>query len=386
MCGSHWAFSPPLFMLLTHRAVAPTNKNHSPRAPLLRFVKREYYCVCELTCASAWRCKVLLSPGQRPLGDRLFTQNVADTNHHHNSENKKTRRRDVARLFLVGLRFRQTILCDTFANGYFIEVTDDYLFDLTEVCACDEKKLLEIIDYLVKLEVFHAEFWRQKRILTSQYIQECYIMAKHKSSVNHSINEDVCLVSRAETPISRAETPVSRAETPVSREEIPQRKEKKRKEKESKEKESKEKESKEKNFLKNRERERASDFFGNEKAAWKKALIENEDWQATLVRFAGKGSAILQYVEEAMQTFDDFLLLTQREHTIQTQQEYSQNFISWWRYHNFNLDMKELSGGEAKRIVGLPYPYQPPQRLSKVDEMTETTKRAVEMAKQMLHI
>ncbi len=280
-----------------------------------------------------------------------------------------------------GLVVYMTVLCDTFANGYFIEVTDDYLFDLTEVCACDEKKLLEIIDYLVKLEVFHAEFWRQKRILTSQYIQECYIMAKHKSSVNHSINEDVCLVSRAETPISRAETPVSRAETPVSREEIPQRKEKKRKEKESKEKESKEKEN-----LKNRERERASDFFGNEKAAWKKALIENEDWQATLVRFAGKGSAILQYVEEAMQTFDDFLLLTQREHTIQTQQEYSQNFISWWRYHNFNLDMKELSGGEAKRIVGLPYPYQPPQRLSKVDEMTETTKRAVEMAKQMLHI
>ena len=140
-----------------------------------------------------------------------------------------------------GLVVYMTVLCDTFANGYFIEVTDDYLFDLTEVCACDEKKLLEIIDYLVKLEVFHAEFWRQKRILTSQYIQECYIMAKHKSSVNHSINEDVCLVSRAETPISRAETPVSREETPVSREEIPQRKEKKSKEKESKEKESKEK-------------------------------------------------------------------------------------------------------------------------------------------------
>ena len=282
-----------------------------------------------------------------------------------------------------GLVVYMTVLCDTFANGYFIEVTDDYLFDLTEVCACDEKKLLEIIDYLVKLEVFHAEFWRQKRILTSQYIQECYIMAKRKVPVEHLISEDIRLVLPEkssvlpEKPIVLPEKPIILPGKPIVLPSIiPQRKEKKRKEKESKEKEN----------LKNRERERASDFFGNEKAAWKKALIENEDWQATLVRFAGKGSAILQYVEEAMQTFDDFLLLTQREHTIQTQQEYSQNFISWWRYHNFNLDMKELSGGEAKRIVGLPYPYQPPQRLSKVDEMTETTKRAVEMAKQMLHI
>ena len=37
-------------------------------------------------------------------GLRFLTHDIADTNHHRNSENKKAWRRGVARVFFVGLR------------------------------------------------------------------------------------------------------------------------------------------------------------------------------------------------------------------------------------------------------------------------------------------
>ena len=285
-----------------------------------------------------------------------------------------------------GLVVYMTVLCDTFANGYFIEVTDDYLFDLTEVCACDEKKLLEIIDYLVKLEVFHAEFWRQKRILTSQYIQECYIMAKRKVPVEHLISEDIRLVLPEkssvlpEKPIVLPEKPIILPGKPIVLPSIiPQRKEKKRKEKESKE-----KVSKEKNILTTTTIACAREEFSLK--SYHEELANDEEWQYSVVQASGKGAGILDLLPQVIPLFDAHIVSIGESGEIRNINDYKRRLVSWWRCMKFKtaeeIIYQQNNDTNSKYI----YSAQPPQRLSKVDEMTETTKRAVEMAKQMLNL
>ena len=117
-----------------------------------------------------------------------------------------------------------------------------------------------------------------------------------------------------------------------------------------------------------------------EREQWKDALLADEDWQATIVRYAGKGTAVLQHAREAMAVFDDYLRLKFSLDTIRTKKDYSQSFVGWWRYHNFNLKMEELSGGTPKTILQPAYSSNQPERRSKIEELMETGKRATEIA------
>lgn len=117
-----------------------------------------------------------------------------------------------------------------------------------------------------------------------------------------------------------------------------------------------------------------------EREQWKDALLADEDWQATIVRYAGKGTAVLQHTREVMAVFDDYLRLKFSLDTIRTKKDYSQSFVGWWRYHNFNLKMEELSGGTPKTILQPIYSSNQPERRSKIEELMETGKRATEIA------
>lgn len=117
-----------------------------------------------------------------------------------------------------------------------------------------------------------------------------------------------------------------------------------------------------------------------EREQWKDALLADEDWLATIVRYAGKGTAVLQHTREAMAVFDDYLRLKFSLDTIRTKKDYSQSFVGWWRYHNFNLKMEELSGGTPKTILQPIYSSNQPERRSKIEELMETGKRATEIA------
>lgn len=130
------------------------------------------------------------------------------------------------------------------------------------------------------------------------------------------------------------------------------------------------------------EPEKEPQNLDEEREQWKDALLADEDWRATIVRYAGKGIAVLQYTREAMAVFDDFLRLKFSLDTIRTKKDYSQSFIGWWRYHNFNLKPEELSGGVPLEHTNPPVIYSSGKsgRPSRIQELIETGQRATEIA------
>ena len=58
-----------------------------------------------------------------------------------------------------------------------------------------EEKTKEIIDSLITFKLLDAELYRKKRVLTSQSIQERYILAKKHVVKNQAIGSDLDLVS-----------------------------------------------------------------------------------------------------------------------------------------------------------------------------------------------
>ena len=54
-----------------------------------------------------------------------------------------------------------SLLCDIYSNGYYIEATDDYLFDQGEKLGIAENKVLEILLACVKIGLFNNELFME---------------------------------------------------------------------------------------------------------------------------------------------------------------------------------------------------------------------------------
>lgn len=246
------------------------------------------------------------------------------------------------------------ILCDIYKKeGYFLRISEDYLYDLSDRMGETEEEVQKIIDYCLQINLFDRQKYDIFHILTSKSIQERYIL----------------VVKRCKNPICEEFSCVNIPETGVSVTEMRQRKEKESKV----------------NLQQQQQRaceepKEEPENLDEEREQWKEALLADEDWQATIVRYAGKGTAVLQHTREAMAVFDDYLRLKFSLDTIRTKKDYSQSFVGWWRYHNFNLKMEELSGGTPKTILQPIYSSNQPERRSKIEELMETGKRATEIA------
>ena len=114
---------------------------------------------------------------------------------------------------------------------------------------------------------------------------------------------------------------------------------------------------------------------------WRKELLDDEDWCATLVRFYGKGLAILDHAHEAMGIFWDYLKLRDSIGQNNTRKEFQYNFIAWWRYNNFTLDMNELRRG--KKISGIKKTERR-KTASRLETMEKTCAEAQKMVKEMM--
>ena len=255
-----------------------------------------------------------------------------------------------------------SLLCDIYSNGYYIEATDDYLFDQGEKLGIPENSVLEIILACVKIGLFCEEFFMEHRILTSKSIQDRFSLATKKRSVNQIVEYKCNFISAPETLVSVSETPPKQGlstQSKVKESKVNLQQQQQRACEEPKE---------------------EPQSLDEEREQWKDTLLADEDWQATIVRYAGKGTAVLQHTREAMAVFDDYLRLKFSLDTIRTKKDYSQSFVGWWRYHNFNLKMEELSGGTPKTILQPIYSSNQPERRSKIEELMETGKRATEIA------
>ena len=114
---------------------------------------------------------------------------------------------------------------------------------------------------------------------------------------------------------------------------------------------------------------------------WQKELLNDEDWCATLVRFSGKGLAVLDCAHEAMEIFRDYLILRDQIEQNNTRKQFQYNFITWWRYNNFTLDMSELRSG--KKISGIKETERRKPE-SKFEAMEKTCAEAQKMVKEIM--
>lgn len=261
------------------------------------------------------------------------------------------------------------LLTDIYRNSYFIELSDEYIFDLADQFHKRDKTILEMIDFMVEVDLFNKNL-RNLHILTSPSIQKRYFTVKGNSY--KGLEKDLLYIL----------IPLSTEKPPVISEETPQSKVKERKGKESKENESINLNNIDHNNARARENDQS---LKAEWDQWKMELLNDEDWCASLVRYSGKGLAIIEHAFDAMTCFDDFIVLKAQEDTTKTKKEYQMSFIGWWRYNNWETDMRVLTGAKPAKNMAAPRPEykKPAARKSRYEEMMEVAAEAKLLTKKM---
>lgn len=251
-----------------------------------------------------------------------------------------------------------SLLCDIYSNGYYIEATDDYLFDQGEKLGIPENSVLEIILACVKIGLFCEEFFMEHRILTSKSIQDRFSLATKKRSLNQIVEYKYDFISAPETPVSVSETPPKQGLST-----------------QSKVKESKVNNESESARAYVREEENTGKGFDEKCTLWQKELLEDEEWCASAVRQAGIGVGFHALLPAKMQEFQDFIISSGEKDTIQSKKDYVRRFHYWWLYYG----LKKHSGGDLPAFR----PCSKPERKSRVEEIMELGQRSTELALQL---
>ena len=257
------------------------------------------------------------------------------------------------------------LLTDIYRNSYFIELSDEYIFDLADQFHKRDKTILEMIDFMVEVDLFNKNL-RNSLILTSPSIQKRYFAVKGNSY--KGLEKDLLYIL----------IPLSTEKPLVISEETPQRKGKKSKVKESRENESINNHT---HIARESEKIRA---LKAEWDQWKMEMLNDEDWCATLVRYSGKGILILNNAYEIMKCFDDYIILRCSENTSQTKKDYQSGLFGWWRYNNWETDLQILTGAKAAMIENKCSAPRTVQKTSKIEEALAVAERASEMAYQLM--
>ena len=257
------------------------------------------------------------------------------------------------------------LLTDIYRNSYFIELSDEYIFDLADQFHKRDKTILEMIDFMVEVDLFNKNL-RNSLILTSPSIQKRYFTVKGNSY--KGLEKDLLYIL----------IPLSTEKPLVISEETPQRKGKKSKVKESRENESINNHT---HIARESEKIRA---LKAEWDQWKMEMLNDEDWCATLVRYSGKGILILNNAYQIMKCFDDYVILRSSENTIQTKKDYQSGLFGWWRYNNWETDLQILTGAKAAMIENKCSAPRTTQKTSKIEEAMAVAERASEMAYQLM--
>ena len=268
------------------------------------------------------------------------------------------------------------LLTDIYRNSYFIELSDEYIFDLADQFHKRDKTILEMIDFMVEVDLFNKNL-RNSLILTSPSIQKRYFLTSPsiqkryftvKGNSYKGLEKDLLYIL----------IPLSTEKPLVISEETPQRKGKKSKVKESRENESINNHT---HIARESEKIRA---LKAEWDQWKMEMLNDEDWCATLVRYSGKGILILNNAYEIMKCFDDYIILRSSENTIQTKKDYQSGLFGWWRYNNWETDLQILTGAKAAMIENKCSAPRTVQKTSKIEEALAVAERASEMAYQLM--
>lgn len=274
-----------------------------------------------------------------------------DTDIFDNIQVRKLKSRYKASGFLIYF----TILCDVYKKeGYFLQLSDDYVYDLSDRIGETEERVQEVITFCLQTDLFNRRIYELYKVITSKSIQVRYIQAQKRSK--NTVREELDCIHVAETSVIVAETienttksahiildniklnieSESAREEPI---EIPEK------------------------------------SFDEKCAAWQKELLKDEEWCASSVRQSGLGTDFHAMLPAKMQEFQDFIIANNEKESICSKQDYARRFYFWWLYHG----LKKYSGGNQP---GLLVRGKEKQK-SRIEEIIDLGKSSTELALQL---
>lgn len=238
-----------------------------------------------------------------------------------------------------------------FTNGYYIRWNEKIakIFSTTFPTHFNSNKMMALVDALLEEDVFNRQLYQQYGILTSEEIQQNFFEAVSRRKSIHIAEPEYLMVLDQLDDSTRKKIDSIGQERTFSPQNVSQSEQ-------SKVKESKENKSKacEKNLYIENPHDKLIEVK-KEWDQWKSELLQDEDWQASLVRFSGKGTAVLGCAREAMDLFDDYVLLRSANlDNYRTRNAYQSAFVCWWRYNNWVLDMNRLRGLKTEVLPASP--------------------------------
>ena len=274
-----------------------------------------------------------------------------DTDIFDNIQVRKLKSRYKASGFLIYF----TILCDVYKKeGYFLQLSDDYVYDLSDRIGETEERVQEVISFCLQTDLFNRRIYELYKIITSKSIQERYILARNRNC--NPIREDLDCINATETSVIVAEITENTAKSA----------QKKRKENKV-------------NIESESAREEPIEIpeksFDEKCAAWQKELLKDEEWCASSVRQSGLGTDFHAMLPAKMQEFQDFIIANNEKESICSKQDYARRFYFWWLYHG----LKKYSGGNQP---GLLVRGKEKQK-SRIEEIIDLGKSSTELALQL---
>ncbi|WP_082212086.1 DUF4373 domain-containing protein [Parabacteroides timonensis] len=271
-----------------------------------------------------------------------------DTDIFENIQVRKLKSRYKASGFLVYF----TILCDVYKKeGYFLQLSDDYVYDLSDRIGETEERVQEVIEFCLQADLFNRQKYELYKVITSKSIQVRYIQAQKRCK--NPVREELDCINVTETPVIVAETTENTTESAhIILDNI--------------------KVNTERECVREESVEIPEKSFNEKCATWQKELLEDEEWCASAVRQSGIGADFYAMLPPKMQEFQDFIVSNDEKESINSKKDYARRFHFWWLYHG----AKNHSGGGANtfQLRGKP------ERKSRVEELMETGKRATEIA------
>ena len=288
-----------------------------------------------------------------------------DTNILQNKKVRRLKRRAGHAAVVLYLQ----ILCDCYANSYFVKWNDDYRLELSEQIEIQEDEIEKMVRLMVDLNLFDRAMFENNDVLTSVNIQNRYIAAKTQFLTNNEIDRTYLIVDFSSRPnvngtLQRTKSAPGEGKSAQNKIE--------------------EKKTEENNLSLI---PRASNTRGEEEnyrkdwAEWREELLSDAIWQETLVRFSGKGAAVLQYAGEAMALFEDFIVLRGEIGSHRTKRDYQRSFLNWWRYNHWTFEMDVLRGQKTRQTAARPVA----RKLGMMDKAEAAAEKASVLALKFLN-
>lgn len=249
-----------------------------------------------------------------------------------------------------------------YKSGFFIKWNDKIskILSASIHSSFGAKELQKLVLALVEEEVFDKTLFEKYQILTSREIQLNYFSVTAKRKWSNIEHEEYLLVdlkkpAKADGNTKKSEAKQNDAET-IKEENVA-------------------------SLPVAQIVEKKVDIKDDWKR-WRKELLEDEDWKAMMVRFSGKGAALIEVLREALMLFEDYISLKGDENNLLCKKEYQQAFINWWRYNRWTLNMDELRGNKAKTV---PKPSSRREPESMIDKALKCAKDAQAMVVELNH-